>query len=392
VSRRRGHVARKQTSQGVRYYPVVELPHDPVTLKRRQKWHPAHTSKRAAERELTRILSALDQGIYVPPTDRTVAQQLTEHLEALRGNIADNTLELYTTFARAWITPALGTVKLQDLDAGALKRFYNSLAASGRRRDGGPLAPKTVRHVHSLIYGMLDSALEQGLLTRNVAALKAARPGRLERREPKVWDPATVRTFLDAVREDRLAALWLLVATTGMRRSELLGLPWRAVDLDAGQLVIVQRLLIVDRKPAIRPSAKTEAGRRTIALDQATVAALRVHKRRQLEERLAWGEAWQDHGLVFTREDGTPLHPNWLTLRFSRLARQAGLPELTPHGLRHSYATAGIVAGVPVKVMSARLGHASVGITSDLYQHAIPALDAEAATKVADVILGEGAR
>jgi hypothetical protein len=141
--------------------PPTALPRDPITSKRRQKWHPYHTNARAAKQELTRILAALDDGVYVPPTDRTVAHQLEEHLEALRGNVEDNTLETYRRFTRVHITPALGTVRLQNLTAGMLKAFYNHLASSGRHRDGGPLAPKTVKHIHGVIYGMLASAVER---------------------------------------------------------------------------------------------------------------------------------------------------------------------------------------------------------------------------------------
>jgi integrase len=324
------------------------------------------------------------------PTDRTVAQQLQEHLETLRGNIEPNTLETYRHFARAYITPALGTVKLQDLTAGTLKGFYNRLAESGRRRDGGPLAAKTVKHVHGVIYGMLASAVEQGILTRNVAALRAARPAKVPRVERRVWEPEALRRFLEVMAADRLAALWQLDATTGLRRGELLGLSWSALDLDSGSLAVVQRLIMVDGKPEIRLGTKTPKSARRIALDPATVAALRAHKRRQLEERLAWGEAWQDHGLVFTREDGTPLRPAFVSKAFARLATSAGLPSLTLHGLRHSYATAGLAAGVPVKVMSERLGHANTAITSDLYQHVLPAMDAAAAATVAGLILGSG--
>jgi hypothetical protein len=149
----------------------------------------------------------------------------------------------------------------------------------------------------------------------------------------------------------------------------------------------MQRLVTVAGKPTIRLGTKSPAGERSIALDPATVAALKAHRARQLEERLACGEAWRDHGLVFTREDGTPLRPTQLTRMFARLARGAGLPNLTLHGLRHTYATASLRAGVPVKVVSERLGHANTAITSDLYQHVLKAMDAEAANTVARLIL-----
>ncbi len=142
----------------------------------------------------------------------------------------------------------------------------------------------------------------------------------------------------------------------------------------------MQRLVTVAGKPTIRLGTKSPAGRRSIALDPATVAAVKAHHVRQLQERLAGGAGWQDHGLVFTREDGTPLRPTQLTRMFARRAREAGLPDLTLHGLRHTYVTASLQADIPPKVVSQRLGHANTAITSDLYQHVLKAMDAEAAT------------
>jgi len=267
--------------------------------------------------------------------------------------------------------------------------FYTELAASGGRRGQG-LKPKTVKNVHALIHRALEDAVDQSLVTRNAAAPRSARPPKLEKTERGVWTPESLRAFLSAMAADRLAALWLLLATTGLRRSEALGLPWRAIDLEGGQLTVMQRLVTVAGKPTIRLGTKSPAGERSIALDPVTVASLKAHRARQLQERLAWGEAWQDHGLVFTREDGTPLRPAFVSKAFARLAGRAGLPSLTLHGLRHSYATAGLAAGVPVKVMSERLGHANTAITSDLYQHVLPAMDAAAAATVAGLILGSG--
>jgi len=133
---------------------------------------------------------------------------------------------------------------------------------------------------------------------------------------------------------------------------------------------------------------KTAKGRRSIALEAVTVAELRAHRKRQLEERLEWGGAYSDEDLVFAREDGSPINPETLTLGFIRLAKAAGLPRIRLHDLRHSYATAALGAGVPVKVVSDRLGHANVGITSDLYMHVPDEMDRAAAERIADVILG----
>jgi integrase len=392
----RGHVARKQTSKGPRYYPVVELPPevDPTAGKprRRQKWHPGHSARKAADKELTRILAQLDRGVYVEPTTLTVRAYLEGWLEGVRGKIEDNTLENYEDYARAQVYPGIGHLRLQELTAAALAAFYTALADHGRRDGKGGLQPKTVKNIHGFIHRALSDAVEQDLVPRNVASLKSARPATVPKVERPVWAPDGLRRFLAAIAADRLAALWQLDCTTGLRRSELLGLPWTALDLEAGELAVVQRLILVNHRPAIKRGTKTPQSARRIALDPVTVAMLRAHRKAQAAERLAWGPAWQDHGLVFCHEDGTPLYPNWVTNRFKRLvadlAEQEGLPPLGLHGVRHSYATAGLAAGVPVKVMSERLGHANTAITSDLYQHVLPAMDAAAAAAVADVILG----
>jgi integrase len=128
-------------------------------------------------------------------------------------------------------------------------------------------------------------------------------------------------------------------------------------------------------------------GKRSLALDPATLAALQEHKARQKQERAEVGPAWMDSGLVFTRPDGSPIHPDLITDWFRRLARRAGLPAIRLHDVRHSYATAALAAGIPAKVISERLGHATTAITLDVYSHVIPGMDAQAADAVASLIL-----
>ena len=185
---------------------------------------------------------------------------------------------------------------------------------------------------------------------------------------------------------DRLVAAWHLLATTGMRRGELLGLRWVDVDLEGAFLSVRQTRVSVDYQVEVG-TPKTERGTRTVALDPATVAVLHEHRSRQLEERLAWGPAWTDSGLVLTREDGTEIHPQRFSQYFRRLASSSGLPLIRLHDVRHSYATALIKAGQPIKVVSQRIGHASPTITMAIYQHVLPSDDVEAAAAGARLIL-----
>jgi hypothetical protein len=173
-----------------------------------------------------------------------------------------------------------------------------------------------------------------------------------------------------------------------MRRGEVTGLRWVDVDLDAGRISPRRPRVVVNYRVVIS-EPKTAKGRRSLALDLATVAALRDHRRRQLEQRLAVGPRWQDSDLVFTWPDGRPIHPQRFSNWFEQHTRAAGLPRIRLHDVRHSYATAALAAGIPAKVVSERLGHATIAITMDTYSHVLPGLDELAAGTVARLILGD---
>jgi integrase len=165
-------------------------------------------------------------------------------------------------------------------------------------------------------------------------------------------------------------------------------LRWSDVDLDARELHVVQTLTTVNDK-VIVSTPKTKRSRRVVYLDPQTVESLRAHRRRQREERLALGDAWDTEGnFVFTDEFGGYLHPDRLSREFVRQVNLSGLPVIRLHDLRHTHATLALKAGVHPKVVSERLGHATVGITLDLYSHVTPALGRDAADEVAAQIFG----
>jgi integrase len=203
--------------------------------------------------------------------------------------------------------------------------------------------------------------------------------------QARVWTPDQTTRYLASIEEDRLAALWRLAATTGMRRSELLGLAWDSVDLEAGVLTVTQTLVVVSYRLELS-EPKTEAGRRTVALDPQTVRSLQRHRARQLEERLACGQGWKETGLVFTREDGSPIHPERVSTWFKQRVRAASLPPLGIHGLRHSYVTMLLRSGEPVRVVSRRVGHGGPNVTTAIYAHVLPGDDKAAALKGARLL------
>lgn len=210
-----------------------------------------------------------------------------------------------------------------------------------------------------------------------------------------MWTAEQLQAFLASVSGDRLYAAWHLVATTGMRRAELLGLRWADVDLDEGVAHVGrQTVTVAGDKPVWQDDGKTDAAGRPVALDADTVAVLREHRRRQAEERLAVDPTWikDDHGpLVFTDVEGRGINPARFTAWHLDRVRRAGLPSVDVHGMRHSYATAALRAGVSPEALAERLGHADVSVTLSTYAHVRAHDDHEAAARAAAAILGEQA-
>lgn len=353
-------------------------------------------TKKAAQAALTEALA--DHGrspvAIVEPSKMPLRTYLVaEWLPTLRS-LKPSTRKGYADLVDAYIVPHVGDVRLAELTAGQVAKLYEHLRVSGRRRpkaDGSKaLSESTVHHVHVALSAALGHAVECGLLrTSPVASLpRKARPKATGEQRPdmRVWTAEQARTFLAEAANHRLGPMFEVALATGLRRGELVALRWEDVDLDGGQLAVRRNRVTVGYETVDGTPKSRKA--RTIDVDDGTMAALRSHRRAQLEERLAWGAAWVDTGLVFTREDGTPLHPQTALWHLRKITRAAGLPEIRLHDLRHTHATLGLAAGVPPKVMQERLGHSSVAITGDLYSHVIPGMQADAAAKIGALLRG----
>ncbi len=309
------------------------------------------------------------------PSRKTVERYLGDWLPSVRGQLRAGSWIGYQLAVRRHIVPALGGVALAQLTRATVKTFYADLEASG-------VSAKTTHNIHMVLHRALADAVEDGLVVRNVADRAHTLP-RDSRRPLTVWTASETATFLRSVESDRLSALWRVLATTGLRRGEALALTWP--DLDAGSLSI-SRARVRGLDGWTEGPPKTRAGRRRVALDPGTVEALRTHRKRQLEERLAAGPAWCDSGLLFTRADGLPLDPDGVTGTFERLAARAGLPRVRLHDLRHGVASMMLSQGTNPKVVQERLGHSSFAVTMDLYSHLAAGIQEEAADALGRVL------
>ena len=366
-----------------RWYVQVDVPAGP-NGKRRRRSVGGFRTKREAKAAEAEALRRIRDGVLVEPSRLTVGAYLTElWLPSMASQVRATTLGGYRHNVRAYIVPRLGDIPLQRLSTARVGAFYGELVASGGQK-GRPLSPKTVRYVHTTLRRALRDAVADGLVVRNVAA--QTRPPRARRVEMHTWTAAEVGAFLASVREDRLYAAWLLLATLGLRRGELLGLRWPDVDLTSGRIAIRNTLVMVDGKPAMA-EPKTAKGRRSLTLAPQVLEAVRVHRAHQAAERLSWGADYTDSGLVVTTEDGRPMHPESLSSLFVRQAKRAGLSPIRLHDLRHSVASILLAKGVHPKVVSEQLGHATIALTLDTYSHVIPSLQQEAAGVIAAAVL-----
>jgi integrase len=301
---------------------------------------------------------------------------------AIRPGVRATTWVNYRDYLKAYVLPTIGGTRLDELTPVRLNLLYSHLLTAGRVRGGGGLAPKTVQNVHRMLHRALRDAVKWDYLPRNAA--EDAEPPRARRTKPKVWTPAQLRTFIAHVQGDRFYALWLLVATTGLRRGELAGLTAPDVDLDVSRISPTATRVVVGGRAA-DSDPKTPSGERVLALDPLTRDALKEYLASWQRERALLGQTSQ---LLFVWPDGRPLHPDTITALFHKHVAAAVLPKIRLHDVRHSYATAALKAGIPPKVISERLGHATVGFTLQVYSHVIPGMDEQAASAVADLIFG----
>lgn len=356
----------------------VDTGFHPETGKRRQSLKQGFRTKRQAEEALAEAQKTVIDGTVVANSNMRLDEFLDEWLVGQEARLRPSSHHSYVMAGKR-LKRHLGKYKIQALTPLQIEKFYAELLDHGQRNGKG-LSPKTVKNTHVVLRKALADAERLGLVHRNAAA--AARGPSVTRPEMTTWSSDQLKAFSTVAQESRMRNAFTILASTGMRRGEALGLRWVDVDFDSSQLAIVQTVSTVDSKVVVG-QPKTSGSRRTVYVHDATIKALRQQRQLQAEERLAAGPAWEtDNDLVFRNVTGGPVNPDWFSRHFDKLVEQADVPRIRLHDLRHTNATLSLKAGVHPKVVSERLGHSSIAITLDLYSHVTPGISREAAATV----------
>jgi integrase len=368
-----GHVRRRGKNS---FELKFDAGNDPVTGKRRIRYCSFKGTKRDAEIELARLVSANAAGEGVDPSKATIAEFIERwDRDWASVNVSRKTLERYRQILKLNVIPHIGTVRVQKLRPVHLNELYAKLQREGGK-DGRALSARSVGHVHRVLHRALGHAATWGVVAQNVAAL--------------VGPPPVPETEITILTEDQIGAtlrhldgrtlrpIVSFLLGTGTRRGEALALRWKDLDLDKG-LVRIERSLEQTKAGLRFKAPKTKNGRRNVSISPWLVAELKAHRTRQQERRLSLGMGRApDDSLVFARWDGSIRAPHWLTQKFA-LAMVALKIDCTLHGLRHTHVSQLIAAGLDVLTISRRIGHANPTITLTVYGHLFSNTDARAA-------------
>ncbi|MHA6622890.1 tyrosine-type recombinase/integrase [Pseudonocardia sp. DLS-67] len=423
--------------RGRKWAYLIDLGPDALTGERRRDSRSGFLTEDEAWEALAEANTKLRASTYVKNSPRTVQQFLDEWLTAIKISVKPTTHSNYSSYAKYYVIPIIGNRKLQDISTETINRLYAHLLEEGRRsrdtnstmhdvwrsgmakgaepsprelataakvsysagvrarqrfragrlprpRATGGLEPRSVQSIHIMLNRAFSDAVKWQYA--DVNPVKGAARIRRSRKRHNVWTPEQLKRFLATARDDRLYAMWLMFATTGIRRSEVAGAPINLLDLTARTLTVFETRVVANGK-AQASDGKSERSRRVLALDRQTAAALTTHLQMLETERRAFEDDYRDHGLLVCWADGRPIHPDTITEQFNRLVDRAGVPPIRLHDVRHTYATMALRAGVNPKIVSERLGHATVAFTLDTYTEDVPELHHDAAETVSSLFL-----
>lgn len=351
--------------------------------KRRYVNKTIHGTKKSAEKYLTAKLRDKDLGINIEPASESLDKYLEKWLESVvRSRVREATYDDYKYLLDRYVSPTLGAIKLCDIRSIDIQKVYGDMLGEKE------LSARTVRMTHAVLSSAMKQAVRWHMLQRNPCEFVDL--PRMARKEMQALSPEEASRFLEAAREDKLGIVLAFALATGMRPEEYLALKWSDLDIHAGTATVRRTLIWRKGGGWYFGEPKTSRSRRTIPIPRSLVGELADHRRKQAESRLKKGADYQNNDLVFASGEGTPiLLRNLVRRHFQPLLTRAELsPTLRLYDLRHSCATLLLSAGENPKVVSERLGHASIVLTLDTYSHVLPSMQQAATEKLERILYG----
>ena len=384
----KGHIRQRSKA---RWEITIDIGRDPTTEKRLRHFETVKGSKKDAQCRLAELLLNIERGIYVKqPKQLTVATWLRQWLDSyVASNLSPKTRESYYQEINRYIIPRLGGIRLSELRPHHIQDYIANVLSNGRRRGTGGLSHRTVQYHYRILSKALEDAIRMGLIAVNPC--KGVTPPRPARYDIPALGPDDLAKLLGAIKESINYLFYHTLLLTGMRRSELIAVKWKDVDLDLACIYVAHSLHRLDDGTIIIKEPKTPRSRRPVDLPPSLVVALRQHRTDQEVQRLMFGRSLNEDDFVFCHLDGSPLNPNTVTHAFSKIAARAGLPHLRLHDLRHIHATMLLKAGVHPRIVQERLGHSSIATTLDIYSHTVPGLQKAVAERLDALLPKENA-
>ncbi|AGB42060.1 site-specific recombinase XerD [Halobacteroides halobius DSM 5150] len=360
----------------------IEKGRDPITGKRNRIYKTVNGTKKEAEKEMHKLAHEVETGAYIEPSEMTVKEFLLQWFEDYcESNLAPSTLESYEIIIKSHLIPALGDIKVSDLEPMHIKRYQTHKLKNGRRdgKEGG-LSKRTVQYHHRVLSKALKHAVKWRIIDNNPAeVIEAPSP---DTPEIKALTHDQTKRLLN-VAKDWIHDIIYIALYTGMRRSEVLALRWQDIDFKEQKLQVKQAVTNPVGKGLIFRKPKTDSSIRPIDVDEDIIEILKRRKKEQQENQLKFGDKYNnEYNLVFCKPTGEPMRPQTVTRNFNRVAKKAELSQFRLHDLRHTHATLMLQAGVHPKIVQERLGHSTISQTLDTYSHVIPSMQKEAVQKL----------
>lgn len=351
-------------------------------------------NEKQAEKEYALFVAEIEKGQVASSGKMTLDDFISIWLEKhAERQLAPKTALRYKQLLTSWIIPALGHIRLDKIKPPQILDFYNNLTENGIRKDGKPggLSPRTILHIHRLLHTILQAASQWEYLNINPAS-KVQAP-KAKQANIQIMDEEQIKVFI--LELDNAELKWklmsLLILTAGLRIGEALGIEWRHINWEKGTLSIEQSSQYIDGVGIITKSPKNTSSERLISLPESVIGLLKQYRAIQRMRRANLENKWEgskdsDNDRIFISWNGKPMFPNSFNVWLKKFCQEKNLPHITPHSLRHLSATILINGNIPLKNLSARLGHSKTSTTIDIYAHFLKSTDKLAAEKMEDIL------